>query len=251
MALNEKELLKRIEALEARVAALEGSKTNTAENEPLHLVREYRIKTMQGPDYNSEGRLNFNVWFHPDDSEKNNRKKYNEILADFELEDFKDIYQVNKRMVGGSDLCLLSNGTIHSKRQIGYTLREIKAFATLIGYPIPEKAKADTLAASIVRDRGSHGVCVSQGQMLTSKGTVFALSEINAKDLLKEVTSRSNAFNVPEEPNLAGKSGAEKFELIEEFFNSVSPKPFPSKAEAKTQYIAAVELFKKSKSLKF
>lgn len=250
MALYEKDLLQRIEDLEKRVAALEGS-PKQATDVQLHVVDEYETPRLVGPGYNSEGSLNFTMLYSSGRTEAENRKTYTETLAEFDLKDPSQIWRVRISEIPSSCICLLSDGSLQTRSKIGDTLREVKAFASLVGFPIPDKAKTAALAASIVAAHGANGVCIAQGQMLSSKGVVYGLTKTDLNALIKNATDKAKAFNVPQVPKLEGKTGAEKLELIKEFFGSITPKPYPSRAEAKKQYIAAVELYKKSNSLKF
>lgn len=143
-------------------------------------------------------------------------------------------------------MALFSDGKIRYIPPIGDTLREVKAFATLIGYPIPDKAKTAIFAAEIVREKGCDGVCIYSNQILYSSGLVRKIgSEVNFDRLIDEALKKSDWFKIPERPDLNGLTPEQCLEKFTEFRNAIVPNPQLSTAEILKQYNEKVENWKK------
>ncbi len=214
-----KELIKRLEALEARVTRLEKAictPVAKATGGNLTVVKMIELNPIRAYKFEKDGRLKFSLW-HLDEKES----------------------------IWYDNCVLLSDVSLYEYSTIGNTLREVKAFATLIGYPIPDKAKTDILSAAIVNERGADGWCISNGQMLKSNGYVYSLKPIKLKELVEECTKESDSFVFGiEPPTFEGKSPEEAFEAFLNFRAAIKPRPLPSKEEIMKQYEEEVRKYK-------
>ena len=215
------DLIKRLEALETRIAKLERTSNNPspkATNTKLTVTKFVNLNSIRGYKFNTDGNVAFMWWT----MHTNNAPKYLELLKG------GDNSCILTEDIPGYNLALLSDGSIKTVSRIGSTLREVKAFATLIGYSIPDKAKAETLAAAIVNEHGSDGVCISSGQMLKSNGSVFSLGPVDFREIIKTCKDRAASFIFGvEPPTLSGKSPEEALESLFDFYDAITPRPLP------------------------
>lgn len=233
-----KELIKRLEALEARVTRLEKAictPVAKATGGNLTVVKMIELNPIRAYKFEKDGRLKFSLW-HLDEKE---------VAKTKELINSGDHGMLKTESIWYDDCVLLSDGSLYQYRTVGNTLREVKAFATLIGYPIPDKAKTDILSAAIVNERGADGWCISNGQMLKANGYVYSLKPIKLKELVEECTKESDSFVFGiEPPTFAGKSPEEAFEAFLNFRAAIKPRPLPSKEEIMKQYEEEVRKYK-------
>lgn len=243
------EILRRLDALEARLAKLEKVPAGApaaakSDNSALHIVAEHSAQSLGSHQFNSSGKLVFNIsiWgnmLNPDhkdllDSRLNEWARWRESINNG---DFSN--GISKCSIFCQPITELSDGHFYTFSYIGNTLREVKAFATLIGYPIPDKAKTDTLAAAIVRDRGANGWCVAEGQALKSTGAVYRYTKLTKQEILNKIKRDSEYARdsfIFDEPDVEGKSEKELVEAYYNFFNTAKPRPLPSKDEILRQF---------------
>lgn len=231
-----KELIKRLEALEARVTRLEkaiGTPVAKSAGGKLTVAKMIELKSIYAYEFDKEGKLDFFYWNIKDDAKTK------------DLINAGDRGMLKKTSIWDDNCVLLSDGSMYTYRPVGNTLREVKAFATLIGYPIPDKAKTDMLSAAIVNERGADGWCISNGQMLKANGWVYSLQPLVLKDALEECLKKSDSFVFGiEPPTFAGKSPEEAFEAFLDFHNAIKPRPLPSNEEIIKQFEQVVKTYK-------
>ncbi|MDE5586332.1 MAG: hypothetical protein K2I92_08325 [Muribaculaceae bacterium] len=140
-------------------------------------------------------------------------------------------------------LWLLSDRRLVVLSRLGDTLREVKAFATLVGYPIPDKAKKEQLAAAIVSEKGRDGFCISGDQILTSNGIVYKMSPFDFEGHVAKL-KRNPSIVIPEAPSVDGKVDHETFKLIKMFYNGIKGRPVPDKETMLAFFDKEVENYK-------
>ncbi|MDE6808531.1 MAG: hypothetical protein K2J42_00350 [Muribaculaceae bacterium] len=240
----------RIAQLEARIRQMEQSAKN-----------ENSVKDVKSDSLTIKKEIEWNYWrdlesyFHLPKLEfrfrfwycdKEEKKKRNlENIEHIESGDLR--YCLDKGFITAPPpMALFSDGKIRYIPKVGDTLREVKAFATLIGYPIPDKAKTAILAAEIVREKGCDGVCIYSNQILYPSGRVCKVgAEVNFDKLVDEALEESNWFRIPERPSFNGLTPEQCLEKYTEFRNAIVPNPQLSTDEVLKQYNEAVDTWKK------
>lgn len=242
----------RIAQLEARIRQMEQSAKNDT-NSNVAKSDSLTIKKQIGWDYWRElysyfhlPKLEFRLYhFMTHHHKESNKKLYRKDIESIESGNFKNCLCESSLYIR-EDMALFSDGKIRYIPSIGNTLREVKAFATLIGYPIPDKAKTAIFAAEIVRERGCDGVCIYSNQILYPSGLVRKVgSEVNFDRLIDEALKKSDWFKIPERPDLNGLTPEQCLEKFTEFYNAIVPNPKLSTAEILKQYNEQVENWKK------
>ncbi len=253
--LNEKieALHKHIGDLEERIAKLENKPAGASsknDNAVLRVVATHTASTLYAYRFNSSGKLEFDFdlypWMGRPEYKKRLDSKLNEYSRWRESINNGDFSKGTEKTFIQPDIILeLSDGNFYTISAIGSTLREVKAFATLIGYPIPDKAKTDTLAAAIVRERGVDGWCLSDGQAMKSTGTVYRYNKLTKQNIINMIKKASNSSSfIIEEPDVNGKSEGELVEAYINMFNTAKPRELPSKDEILRQFDEALRIEK-------
>ena len=241
----------RIAMLEARIRQMEQSaksetNSNVAKSDSLTIKKEIVWDYWRELEsYFHLPKLKFYFHFMTHHHKESNKSQNRKNIESIESGNFK--YCIRSGYIKRpDDMALFSDGKVRYIPHIGNTLREVKAFATLIGYPIPDKAKTAIFAAEIVRERGCDGKCIYSDQILYSSGLVRKIkSEVNFDRLIYEVLKESDWFKIPERPDLNGLTPGQCMEKFTEFRNAIVPNPQLSTAEILKQYDEQVENWKK------
>lgn len=242
------ELRKTIESLDSRIAKLEKAPAaatgGDSDKGTLSVVATHKANTLEGYKFNESGNLDFNIGIWSHWREPKYKKDLDERLNKYARwrEDIQNggFSGINNAYIWCAEITELSDGHFYTFSSVGSTLREVKAFATLIGYPIPDKAKTDVLAAAIVRERGGKGWCFADGQALKSTGAVYRYTRLSKQDIInkiKEVLEDSDSHSfIIEAPDMKGKTEKELVEAYIDMFNEAKPRELPSKDEILRQF---------------
>ena len=232
------ELLKRIDTLETRLERLEKSvSASTSTQQPpskggvVGKSGEY-IWSLKVMKFNDNGAPAF--WFYSCSPDHRNEKRGLLANGNYDYIETTNFYY---------HLWLLSDGRLVVLSRLGDTLREVKAFATLVGYPIPDKAKKEQLAAAIVSEKGRDGFCMSGDQILTSNGIVYKMSPFDFEGHVAKL-KRNPSIVIPEAPSVDGKVDHETFKLIKMFYNGIKGRPIPDKETMLAFFDKEVENYK-------
>lgn len=116
----------------------------------------------------------------------------------------------------GESYVELSDGKILKRYWIGDTLREVKAFANLIGYEYDQKVKKDKLVGELINKYGSNGWVLSNGQLMSSTGEVSRVNPCGINDVLTQLRGPYwKGYDIPETFNFApNATDAEKLDVI-------------------------------------
>ena len=242
----------RIAQLEARIRQMEQSakNENTVKNvnsDTVSIKQEIGWNEWRELEsYFHLPKLEFKLWFMTHNHKESNKTRNQQNIEKIESGKFEDCLR-SERLGRHDSMAVFSDGKVRAIPQLGSTLREVKAFATLIGYPIPEKPKTAILAAEIIREKGSNGVCISSNQILYPTGLVRRIgSEVNFDKLIDEDLKKSDWFKMPERPDLKGLTPEQCLEKYIEFRNEIVPNPQLPIAEILKQYDETVEKWKKT-----
>ena len=244
------DLLKRLEALEARIAKLESGAPAApkAKSGKLTVVEKYQPASQDGYKFTDTGTLSFDFWFATYEtlnSEYNTKRLQSYACVREELlnKDYSS-HTLAKSQLDGEEITEVSDGNFYRMWSIGSTLREIKAFATLIGHPIPEKAKADVLAAEIAREHGADGWCFYNGQALNSRGYVCGYAKLSKQELIKYINDAYSKYHnsfIMQRPETSGKSERELVEGYMDMMNNATPRELPANEEIIRQFDEALK----------
>ena len=188
------ELTSRIEALEKRVETLEAALKDYQQNvgdgkkntpHVIGLTDSFRKKFYL---HTKDGKL---IW---DKEEENSALEYEDDFNDCKSailsgKAFEEFYcPFVYKYFYTPELAKLSDGKILKvETKIGDTLREVEAFANLIGYEYDPKVKKDKLVGELINKYGSNGWVLSNGQLMSSTGQVFRVSPCDINDILTKL----------------------------------------------------------------
>ena len=250
-----KELIRRIEQLEARISGLESSIPSDTDYAacPIRIIDEFSFETIRTPRRNEDGSLDF--WlshFSDKKSSIENTEQLQENLAEIERTKPSEWNILYYDWINGFRLLLLSDGRLVQTTESENTRGIINRFAAEAGVAITDAGANDSLAKAIIAEKGCDGICICNNRMLTQAGEVTTLNEVNCAAFVARASEESNSFDFAVgKPDFANRNSRECLELIRQFFNGISPKPLPPVEEIRKQYIEAVEKFRKTRSLYF
>lgn len=265
------DLLKRLEALEARIAKLESGSTAGASTNKLSHVKNYDFGRYS-QNYHSNGLLVFDRnaikqvfdYYNNIDTYKD---KIEECLKEFVASVKRRIAQrewyycpnaLGSRieMLAPPDIefkklyTLLSDGNIYEYRESGSDLNALRKVATLLNFDIPKGSRKEQIGAEIVAKYGNGKYAVIADNMLSADGTVYTLSEVSITRVQTFILQQSDKiqkhFNVAVPLNINDSmTTKEKMDAISEYFAGLSAKVerAPASAQAEEFERVAKEVF--------
>lgn len=271
------DLLKRLEALEARIAKLESGAPaapagNSQQNaEKLTLVKSYWL-SLSSRKYNSNGLLEFDKdcikqvfdYYHRNYNEKIQEKlqsyvsRVKEAIANCRWNStYWDLYMYElggKSLMslspdvfrfGGWSLVLLSNGKLYTKHSGGHELNDLKAVATLLNIDVPKGTRKEKLAAELVAKYGNGRYAVISGHIVSTDCWVHSLTETNVNRILIEF--QQNLDKINENFNALvplrlddSMTNQEKLDSIVEYLDGLTRKIEPASAAAQAEEFGRV-----------
>ena len=255
--MNEKELIARIDALEARVSQLEKSLASPApvgENRRQRIfVEKDFIYKLYSRRYDSDGFFEYSKdgfkaaldclqCKYDDEAVKNNLL---EILAHFKKDLRNNMlgswytpelgqrilftWFVPKKLDWEALWVLLSDGRTGSKIFKGNDLNAVKSIAVIAGYDVPKGMRKDKLAAELVSKYGDGKTAVIGDYLLYADGRVFQFREGDTSGLIRRFRDDADEIREYYKESIPLKidesmSPKEQLEALNEYNSGLSPK---------------------------
>lgn len=237
------EISKRLDTVEKRLASLEkGSSGGKDYSGQLYVTGTIgSSNSIRVYQRNPDGTLIIRDYYSPD-----NKDKRSEVYGEISMGNYSKYEYINLPRIlqlSNGDFIYVPAGTC-----IGGTdasLRETKAFATQIGFDIPEKTTMAALAGEIMREKGRNGWCVGNGSLLNGSGYTYTYTVVDIESLLTDFAGQIGLLKQLPVPSLKGKSIDEKFEIVADYYSKLCSYPLPPKEQVTEDFKKACEEYDK------